>query len=149
MTTAGRIRGAAQGPVTIFLGVPYGADTRNSRFRPPRPVESWEGVRDATPFAAACPQPAFTDDGDGATPSWLGHSVGATPLECGSTHPAIWSTINGRCLAVCTPGYMRIGRVGNAGTVSSQKVSEYRCWQRSIHLSPITGEDTQVRAHRI
>jgi para-nitrobenzyl esterase len=53
---SGRLRGRARGDVAEFLGVPYGADTRTTRFRAPKPAPAWGGVRDALAYGAACPQ---------------------------------------------------------------------------------------------
>jgi len=54
---SGRIEGFRQGPVNTFLGVPYAATTAGeNRWRAPRPVEPWSGVRAATRFAADCEQ---------------------------------------------------------------------------------------------
>jgi len=40
-----------------FLGVPYAAPpVRELRWRPPQPPNSWNGLRNATQFGAACPQ---------------------------------------------------------------------------------------------
>jgi para-nitrobenzyl esterase len=57
----GRIRGEsirADGKnVVAFLGVPFAAPPLGPlRWRPPQPVRSWTGVRDARRFAPACPQ---------------------------------------------------------------------------------------------
>ncbi|MFC6881693.1 carboxylesterase/lipase family protein [Actinomadura yumaensis] len=54
-TAAGRVRGAAAGPVTAFRGIPY---ARADRFAEPRPVRPWPGVRDAAAPGPAAPQPA-------------------------------------------------------------------------------------------
>jgi para-nitrobenzyl esterase len=44
--------------VTVFRGIPYAAPPVGElRWRPPRAVEPWHGVRPATEFGAACPQP--------------------------------------------------------------------------------------------
>ena len=56
-TTAGRIRGAGDGAVSAFKGVPYGDDTGGTgRFRPPRPPQPWSGVRDCIAYGPSCPQ---------------------------------------------------------------------------------------------
>ena len=55
-TRAGRLRGSVEGGVHVFRGVRYGEDTAKTRFQAPQPVRSWAGVRDATAFAASCPQ---------------------------------------------------------------------------------------------
>ena len=58
-TVYGELRGIAVDGVYAFLGVPYAAPPSGAnRLRPPRPVESWSGVRDATRFGAAPPQVA-------------------------------------------------------------------------------------------
>jgi para-nitrobenzyl esterase len=62
-TTAGNVRGLQQGPVKVFKGIPYGADTANTRFRRAAPPIAWNGVRDALDYGAKCPQVARPDSG--------------------------------------------------------------------------------------
>jgi len=52
-TINGRLRGALANGVLTFKGVPY---ARADRFMPPRPAESWVGIRDAVQFGASAPQ---------------------------------------------------------------------------------------------
>ena len=58
-TSAGRVAGLQTGPTVVFRGVPYGASTAGAgRFRAPRPLEGWSGVREAFGHGPAAPQPA-------------------------------------------------------------------------------------------
>ena len=72
-TVPGELRGISIDGVHAFLGVPYAAPPFGvNRLRPPRPVESWSGVRDATRFGAAPPQVA--------PPLQLGDSAGGAAV---------------------------------------------------------------------
>lgn len=54
-TRNGRVRGLIREGVEQFWGVPYGADTSGAnRFMPPKPVQSWTGVRDAFQIGNRC-----------------------------------------------------------------------------------------------
>jgi para-nitrobenzyl esterase len=53
----GQIEGYVEGGVRRFFSLPYAAPvTEARRFRPPEPVEAWEGVRDATRPGPCAPQ---------------------------------------------------------------------------------------------
>lgn len=59
---AGALRGAREGPLTVFRGIPYAAPPVGAlRWRPPQPPRSWSGVRDALVFGPDVPQPADAD----------------------------------------------------------------------------------------
>jgi para-nitrobenzyl esterase len=56
-TLAGEVRGVEGAGVRAFLGVPYAAPPVGElRWRGPRPVEQWAGVRDATRLGSDCVQ---------------------------------------------------------------------------------------------
>lgn len=80
-TTGGTVRGNTVDGVRNFLGVPYGASTAGcGRFMAPRPVEPWDGVRDALNYGPSawqrsgagmeetlavwggCPEPSMSED---------------------------------------------------------------------------------------
>jgi para-nitrobenzyl esterase len=57
-TTYGRLRGAEEDGLLVFRGIPFAAPpVGERRFRAPRRPESWSGVREATTFGPAAPQP--------------------------------------------------------------------------------------------
>ncbi|MCE3288245.1 MAG: Carboxylesterase type [Caulobacter sp.] len=55
---AGPLRGELVDQVRVFRGIPYARPPVGElRWRPPQPAGGWPGVREATRFGAACPQP--------------------------------------------------------------------------------------------
>src|SRR5215510_4073574 len=56
-TQSGLLRGAIEGRLRTFRGIPYAAPpVGNLRWRPPAAVAHWNGVRDALAFGPLCPQ---------------------------------------------------------------------------------------------
>ncbi|WP_139792296.1 carboxylesterase/lipase family protein [Henriciella litoralis] len=49
-TAYGPVRGAVEEGVNVFLGIPYGADTRTTRFKKADKPEAWTEVREATSY---------------------------------------------------------------------------------------------------
>jgi para-nitrobenzyl esterase len=56
-TSAGAVRGAADGDTLAFRGIPYAQPpVAELRWRAPQPARPWQGVRDGSRFGAVCPQ---------------------------------------------------------------------------------------------
>jgi para-nitrobenzyl esterase len=56
---SGTVRGVTVAGTYAFRGLPYAAPPTGAwRWQPPQPAGSWRGVRDATRYAASCPQRA-------------------------------------------------------------------------------------------
>jgi para-nitrobenzyl esterase len=55
-TADGPIEGLAANDAFTFKGIPYGADTRTTRFQAPVPAKPWRTVRKAFAYGPACPQ---------------------------------------------------------------------------------------------
>jgi para-nitrobenzyl esterase len=55
-TTAGSVRGGVHDGISVFLGIPYGGNTRERRFQAPVAPNSWTGVRDALEWGDRAPQ---------------------------------------------------------------------------------------------
>jgi para-nitrobenzyl esterase len=53
----GSLQGATEYNMNVFKGIPYAAPpVGDLRWRPPQPVVSWNGTRDASKFGDSCPQ---------------------------------------------------------------------------------------------
>jgi para-nitrobenzyl esterase len=56
-TQYGKVKGYILRGIYTYLGIPYGASTAGeNRFMPPKPPESWDGVRPAVWYGDAAPQ---------------------------------------------------------------------------------------------
>ncbi|RKP57688.1 carboxylesterase/lipase family protein [Pararobbsia silviterrae] len=56
--SGGSLQGSTVGTVQVFKGIPYAKPpVGDLRWRAPQPAAPWDGLRDATQFAASCEQP--------------------------------------------------------------------------------------------
>jgi para-nitrobenzyl esterase len=59
-TRQGAVHGSAANGVAAFKGIPYAAPPFGpNRFQPPRPAESWEGVREALSYGPTAPKAPY------------------------------------------------------------------------------------------
>ena len=63
-TDAGNVSGTEQNGLRVYLGIPFAAPpTGDLRWRPPAPVQPWDGVKETKMYSPACPQPAAASPG--------------------------------------------------------------------------------------
>jgi para-nitrobenzyl esterase len=56
-TDAGYVSGTDQNGIRVFHGIPFAAPpTGDLRWRPPAPVQPWDGITETKQYAATCPQ---------------------------------------------------------------------------------------------
>jgi para-nitrobenzyl esterase len=61
-TDAGYVSGISDNGLRMYRGIPYAAPpTGDLRWRPPAPVQPWNGTKEATAFSAICPQPSASN----------------------------------------------------------------------------------------
>ena len=57
-TDAGSVSGINQNGLQVFLGIPFAAPpTGDLRWRPPAPVQPWNGVKETKEYSPSCPEP--------------------------------------------------------------------------------------------
>jgi para-nitrobenzyl esterase len=66
MTAAGKVSGRVENGINVFRGIPYGEDTRKTRFKAPLPVAAWNGVKECVEWSTRAPQMVGERAGRGA-----------------------------------------------------------------------------------
>lgn len=86
-TASGRLEGSVEGPLHVFKGIPFAAPPVGTlRWQAPAPVQSWQGVKDATRFGAACIQPS------NRVQSIYAQDIGPTSEDCLTLN--VWAPID-------------------------------------------------------
>jgi para-nitrobenzyl esterase len=68
-TTAGKVSGRVENGINVFRGIPYGEDTKKTRFQAPLPVVAWSGVKECVEWPTRAPQLTGERAGRGAVAS--------------------------------------------------------------------------------
>nr|WP_319376137.1 carboxylesterase family protein [uncultured Methanoregula sp.] len=68
-TDAGYVSGINQDGIRVYHGIPFAAPpTGDLRWRPPAPVQPWEGVKQAKEYSAICPEAVKATPSPGSQP---------------------------------------------------------------------------------
>jgi para-nitrobenzyl esterase len=65
-TLAGKVSGRVENGINVFRGIPYGEDTKKTRFKAPLPVVPWSGVKECVEWSTRAPQMVGERGGRGA-----------------------------------------------------------------------------------
>jgi para-nitrobenzyl esterase len=88
-TAAGKIRGIIEDGINVFKGIPYGADTAKTRFKPPLPPAPWKETLDCTAFAATAPQLGIPRTPGAESEGCLRLNVSTPGLRDGKARPVL------------------------------------------------------------
>ncbi len=93
-TQYGTVRGAAIEGLAMFKGIPYAAPpVGRLRFRPPRPPESWTGVRDALRWGPIAAQAADPLERYGAEPDELDSTTVGMPIPVFTSEDSLYLNV--------------------------------------------------------
>ncbi len=91
MTTLGALRGAWDGDLVVFRGIPYAEPPVGAlHLQAPVPVRPWDGVRDATTFGPPPPQAAPWGSDTADDPNWLTLTVWTPDPGAGGLPVLVW-----------------------------------------------------------
>lgn len=113
-TSTGAVRGRWEDGIAVFRGIPFAAPPVGAlRFAAPGPAERWGGVRDATRFGPAPPQPGRTTEGD----DWLNLSVWTPDPGRAGLPVVVWISGGGYLSCDSADPYLTGAAVAAAGVV--------------------------------
>jgi para-nitrobenzyl esterase len=124
-TAAGALRGTREDDVTVFRGIPFAeAPVGELRFAAPRPVQGWDGVREAVAYGPRPPQPDAFGEAEvpAAGDEWLTVNVWSPDPDPGAMLPVmVWIQGGGYIVGMSSnPGYdgRRLARDGGVVVVT-------------------------------
>jgi para-nitrobenzyl esterase len=90
-TPLGALRGARDGELAVFRGIPYAEPPVGAlHLQAPAPVRRWDGVRDATTFGPPPPQSAPWGAETAGDPDWLTLTVWTPDPGAGGLPVLVW-----------------------------------------------------------
>ncbi len=91
-TAAGKVSGRVENGINVFRGIPYGEDTRKTRFKAPMAVAAWSGVKECVEWSTRAPQ-LTAERGAGGQPERVGFHLppdkGEQSEDC--LHLNVWT----------------------------------------------------------
>nr|WP_062331304.1 carboxylesterase family protein [Herbidospora sakaeratensis] len=116
-TTAGVLRGVTEAGLTVFRGVRFAEPPVGAlRFRAPRPVRSWDGVRPALAFGPPPPQSGVLGASDETGDDWLTLNVW-TPDPDAALPVMVWIPGGGYAMGHSGLADYDAAHLASAGTV--------------------------------
>jgi para-nitrobenzyl esterase len=112
--STGTVRGRWENGVAVYRGIPFAAPPVGPRrFMAPQAAEPWEGVRDASRFGPAPPQPGRVTEGD----DWLNLAVWTADLGRAGLPVVVWISGGGNLRCDSANPHLTGAAVAAAGAV--------------------------------
>lgn len=149
-TTWGRVSGRWDGPVAVWRSIPYAAaPAGRNRFRPPRPPQPWDGIRECTTFGEIAPQtmgnmvPVDSELRMGEDCLWLNVWSPHSSADTGAPRPVlVWLHGGAYCLGTAAQGIYDGRRLAETGDVVVVTIN-YRLGALGfLDLSSLSGDFT-------
>jgi para-nitrobenzyl esterase len=110
-TDAGYVSGLQENGIRVYLGIPFAAPpTGNLRWKPPAPVQPWDGVKETKVYSESPPQPITPDPVTGPLMSedCLYLNVWTPAKSAGEKLPVMVFFYGGAFGEIAPAGYMQV-----------------------------------------